>query len=128
MKKIYYGAIAAGFLLILTGGCVTGHTNSVSLKNRIYSLNADKTCTLNSTTESITTVLKKAQMYNSIAKKDGVEFLRHKISTTKLIKMAYSKLKKGQLNDAATDARKACIWSIRAVQQEEEPGYRLSEN
>ncbi len=125
MKKIYYGIIAGGLLFIITG-CTAGRNISRISRNEIYSLNADKACTVRPTLTGITKILKKAQQYNSVAKHDGVEFVRHKITTTKLIKIAHSELKKSDLKNANMNAYKACVWSIRGIQQEKEPDYKLN--
>jgi len=125
VKKKYVITIVS-FLIILTAGCVTNQR--VSLRDKINRLNVQQVCRTDSSSKSISNLLKEAQLYNSVAKADRVEFLRHKISTSKLIKIAYSELKKGDIENAEADARRACVWSIRAIQQEKEPGYRLSEN
>ena len=121
MKKLISLTIASGLALALTG---CGAQPSVESATK---LDVKKVCDVN--THGVMGVLKTAKMYNPIAVKKEIEFMRFKVTNSKAIAAIEKDFKAGKksvhllkkkkypVHSVKASAQRACIYAIRALQE-----------
>ncbi|VAY87767.1 hypothetical protein MNB_ARC-1_75 [hydrothermal vent metagenome] len=127
MKSIY--SITIAIALTVSFGCISGNCKNLSSAN-ISKVNVKKVCDVKK--NGVKAVLAQAKLYNPIAVKHQVEFMRFGATASEYIRATSEAIKNNSSTANVKQKKKvvkmkleytawrACTFSIRALQQENE--------